>query len=323
MRRLKVLLLPQKKLFHPWCDDVIQAIGQRHDLFVFDETQPLAPQFDGVEVVIDHGGSVGTRAMMDVAKDARLWQILGTGFDHFDLDYIRHKGIPVANCPGPFSSVALAEMAVMFILMLARRYHQAVVNFQSAVLYTPMGRELKGQNVGIIGFGASGQDLARRAKAFGMQILAIDIRSIEAAVLNEIQPDFLGTPADLDWVVAESDFLSLHLHLDATTRHIIDERRLALMKPTACLINVARGALVDEAALYQALTAGKLGGAGLDVFSQEPPSPTAPLFQLPNVVVTPHIAGATYETSRRRAWCAAQNVDRLAQGLPPLYQIET
>lgn len=322
MRRLKVLLLPQKKLFHPWCDDVIQAIGHRHDLFVFDETQPLAPQFDGVEMVIDHGGSVGTRAMIDIAKNAHLWQILGTGFDHFDLDYIRRKGIPVANCPGLFSSVALAEMAMMFILMLARQYHQGVVNFQAGVLYTPMGRELKGQNLGIIGFGASGQDLARRAKAFGMQILAIDIRSIEPAVLNEIQPNFLGMPADLDWVVAESDFLSLHLHLDAITRHIIDERRLALMKPTAGLINVARGALVDEAALYQALTAGKLGGAGLDVFSQEPPNPTAPLFQLPNVVVTPHIAGATYETSRRRAWCTAQNVDRLAQGLQPLYRID-
>jgi len=127
MRRLKVLLLPLKNNFHPWCDDVIQAVGERHDLSVFDDTQPLAPQFDDVEVVIDHGGSVGTREMMDAAEEAHLWQILGTGFDHFDLDYIRSKGIPVANCPGQFSSVALAETAMMFILMLSHRYRERAV----------------------------------------------------------------------------------------------------------------------------------------------------------------------------------------------------
>ena len=121
MRRLKVLLLPLKNHSHPWCDDVIQAVGEHHELSVFDDTQHLTPQFDGVAVVIDHGGSVGTREMMDAAEEAHLWQILGTGFDHFDLDYIRSKGIPVANCPGQFSSVALAETAMMFILMLSHR----------------------------------------------------------------------------------------------------------------------------------------------------------------------------------------------------------
>lgn len=322
MRHLKVLLLPVKKLFHPWCDDVIQVIRDRHDLAVFDETQPLAPQFDGVEVVIDHGGSVGTHAMMDAAKDARLWQILGTGFDHFDLEYIRRKGIPVANCPGQFSSVALAETAMMFILMLGRQYRECMANFQSGVLHEPLGRELEGLTLGIVGFGASGQDLARRAKAFGMRILAIDVRPIEPDILNAIQPELLGTPADLDRVAAESDFLSLHLHLNTETRHIIDARRLALMKPTACLINVARGALADEVALYEALLHGKIGGAGLDVFAQEPPDFTAPVYQLPNVVVTPHVAGATDGTSRKRADCAAQNVDRVARGLEPLYRID-
>jgi phosphoglycerate dehydrogenase-like enzyme len=322
MRRLRVLLLPLKDHFEPWCDDVIQAVGEHHELSVFDDTQPLAPQFDGIEVVIDQGGSVGTRAMMDVATDARLWQILGTGFDHFDLEYIRGKGIGVANCPGQFSSVALAETAMMFILMLGHRYREGESNFRSGVLYEPMGRELGDLNLGIIGFGASGQELARRAKGFGMRILGIDVRTIEPEILEELQPDLIGTPSDMDNVVADSDFLSLHLHLNVETRHIIDERRLGLMKPSACLINVARGALVDESALYQALTDGRLGGAGLDVFDQEPPDPTLPVFQLPNVVVTPHIAGVTYETSRNRAMCAAQNVDRIAQELEPFYRID-
>lgn len=322
MPRLKIILLPLNRLFKPWCDDVIHAIGERHDLSVLDDSHPIAPQFDGVEVVVDQGGSVGTREMMDAAEDARLWQILGTGFDHFDLDYVRTKNIPVANCPGEFSSVALAETAFMFVLMLAHQYRQAAVNFTSGVFNQAVGRELGGSNLGIIGFGASGQELARRAKAFGMRILAIDVRTIEPEIIREIKPDLMGTPADLEHVLAECDFLSLHLHLNAETRHIIDARRMALMKSTACLINVARGALVDESALYQALSDGKLGGAGLDVFAQEPPDPNARVFQLPNVVVTPHIAGVTYQTSLRRAQCAAQNVDRVAQGLDPLYRID-
>ena len=322
MRRLNVLLLPHQHIFSPWCDDVIQAIGDRHDLAIYDETQPLAPQFKGVEAVIDHGGSIGTREMMDAATDARLWQILGTGFDHFDLDYVKKRKIPVANCPGQFSSVALAETAMMFILMLAHRYRASLVTFQSGGMYKPIGIELDGQTLGILGFGASGQELAIRAKAFGMRIMAIDVREIEQDVLDVIRPDFLGTPDDLDRVVAESDYLSLHLHLNAETRHIIDAQRLAMMKITACLINVARGALVDEDALYRALMDGKIGGAGIDVFAQEPPDHRLPVFQLPNVVATPHIAGVTDGTSRKRAACAAQNVDRVAQDLEPRYRID-
>jgi phosphoglycerate dehydrogenase-like enzyme len=324
MRRLKILALPHKvkELFHPWIDDIIEAIGDRHDLALLDEKQPLAPQFEGVEVVIDHGGGVGTHEMMDAATDARLWQIHGTGFENFDLDYTRAKGIPVANCPGQFSSVALAETAMMFMLMLGHEYRKGMENFRSRTFYRPAGRELGGQNLGIIGFGASGQELARRAKPFGMRILAIDVRDIESEILDEIRPDFMGTPDDLDRVMAESDFISLHLHFNDETRHIIDAQCIALMKPTACIINVARGGLVDTSAMYEALIAGKLGGAGLDVFEEEPVDPTAPVFQLPNVVVLPHLAGATRQTSLRRAACTSENADRIAQDLEPLYRID-
>ena len=322
MRTLKVLFLPLKGYFQPWCDDVIDAIGNKHQLSVFNPSKPILTQFDGIDVVIDHGGSVGTRRMMDVATSAKLWQILGTGFDHFDLEYIRRLGIPVANCPGGFSSGALAESAMMFILMLSRRYQQSADNFESGVLYQPLSFELSGQSLGIIGLGASGQELARRANSFGMKILAIDVRTIESQVLDELQPEFMGSPLDIDQIITEVDFLSLHLHLNSETRHIIDARRISLMKSTACLINVARGELVDEQALHYALVNRKLGGAGLDVFTEEPPDPQAPVFQLPNVVITPHVAGVTYQTSRQRAACAAQNVDRIAQELAPFYRID-
>ena len=227
---------------------------------------------------------------------------------------ILNTGLLLAHCPGQLSSVALAQSAMMFILMHAHRYAEARWNFDAGRLYSPTGVELEGLTLGLIGFGASAQDLARRAKPFGLRILAIDIRPIEEEILAEIQPEFLGGPGDVDRVVAESDYLSLHLHLTPETRHTIDARRIGLMKETACLINVARGALVDEDALYRALLDGRLGGAGLDVFAQEPPDATAPVFQLPNVFAMPHTAGSTDGTSRKRARLAADNLDRYARG---------
>ena len=115
-------------------------------------------------------------------------------------------------------------------------------------------------------------------------------------------------------MIAESDFLSVHLHLTDNTRHIIDARRIGLMKPTACFINVARGGLADEEALYAALEEGRIGGAGLDAFAQEPPDPTLPAYHLPNVYVTPHTGGSSDATSRNRAQFAAENVSRYARG---------
>jgi phosphoglycerate dehydrogenase-like enzyme len=322
MKRLRVLFLPQKGVDPVWQAEVVKAVSPRHDLAIYDPGQPLAGQFAGAEVVVDMGGSVGTRPMYDAAGDARLWQILGTGLDHVDLAYMKTRGFAIANCPGQFSAVGLAECAMMYILMLARRFHETQATFRQGVLYRPMGMELVDKVLGVIGFGASGQELARRARAFGMRIRAIDVRPIEPAILAELKPEFLGSPADLDRVTAESDYLSLHLHLTPGTRHLIDARRLGLMKPSACLINVARGALVDETALHDALLSGRIAGAGLDVFGREPPDPALPVYQLPNVVVTPHISGGTDGTARRRAAAAAENVDRVAQGLEPLYRVD-
>jgi len=322
MRRVNVLYLGQEGVDPIWQEEVEAAVRPRHDLRILDPEQPLAGQFRDAEAVIDMGGSAGTHEMMDAAVDTKFWQVLGTGLDHVDVDYLKRKGFIVSNCPGPFSSMPLAESAMMLILMLAHRYREAAANFERRVLYNPMGHELGGKILGIIGFGASGRELARRAKPFGMRIRGIDVVRIPDEVLREIEPEFMGTPDDLDRVVAESDFLSLHLHLTRETRHLIDAQRIARMKPDACLINVARGALADEAALHAALEAGRLGGAGLDVFGQEPPDPSLPVYRLPNVVVTPHTAAATDGTARRRAAAAGENVDRLAQGLEPLYRVD-
>lgn len=301
---------------------MVRAVTPRHDMTHLDHGKPLAPQFAGIDAVIDPGGSAGTREMYDAAVDARLWQIVGTGLDHVDLAFMKTKRFAVANCPGQFSSVGLAECALMFILMLARRYHEARANFEAGMLYHPLGLELRGKVLGIIGFGASGQELARRARPFGMRIHAIDVRPIEPPILAELQPEFVGTPADVDRVVGESDFVSLHLHLTEHTRHTLDARRIGLMKKCACIINVSRGALVDEAAMHDALLSGRIAGAGLDVFSEEPPDPSRPVYKLPNVVVTPHVSGCTDGTARNRAAATAENLDRVAQGLEPLYRVD-
>jgi phosphoglycerate dehydrogenase-like enzyme len=321
MKRLQVLLLPVPELFEPWCSDVIEAIGERHDQSVYDPTQPLVAQFSNIDVVIDHGGSVSTAAMMAAATHVRLWQVLGTGFDHFDLETMRARGVPVTHCPGQFSATALAETAMMFLLMLASGYKQRTAGFAQRVSYQPIGDELGGAHLLIIGFGASGQELARPARAFGMEISAIDVRPMELDAA--VQPDFLGTPDDVDRLLAACDYVSLHLHLNNDTRHLLDERRLALMPPSARVINVARGALIDERALYQALESGRLAGAGLDAFLQEPPDPTLPVYGLPTVVTTPHTAGVTRRTSRLRAQCMAENVDRLARGEELKHRIDT
>ena len=322
LKRLNVLYLRLPEADPLWQDEIIKAVSPRHNLAIYDPGKPLAPQFQGVEAVLDVGGSVGTREMYQAATETKLWQILGTGLDHIDLALMKTFGFAIAYCPGQFSSVGLAECAMMYILMLARRVRECEANFKAGILYKPTSMELEEKVLGIIGFGSSGQELARRARGFGMRIHAVDVRPIEPAILEELNPEFLGSPDDLDRVVQESDFLSLHLHLNAETHHIMDARRISLMKPSACLINVARGALADEAALSEALLNNRLGGAGLDAFAQEPPNPTLPVYQLPNVVATPHISGVTEGTARKRAAAAAENLDRLAQGVDPLYRVD-
>lgn len=322
MRRVNVLYLRQEGTYFLEQNDQIAAIGDRHNLSIYDYSKPLSRQFEFKEVVIDMGGSAGTHDMIDAAKDAQLWQVFGNGLDHVDLEYMKNKGLVITHCPGFNSGVALAEHAMLLMLMLSRNIHKATDNFKAGLSYEPVGKELEDSILAIVGFGASGQELARRAKAFGMRVYAIDVRKIDSQVLANLNPDFIGTIKDLDHVIKECDFISPHLPLNVDTRHIIDTRRIGLMKSSACIINVARGGLVDEEAMHEALLSGKLGGAGIDVFSSEPPDPTLPVYQLPNVFVTPHIAGVTLETSQKRAKVMAENVDRFAQGQQPLYRVD-
>ena len=265
MRRMKVLFVPHPvdEVQYPWGEDVLECCRQVHDVDVFDHDQPTGPQFADKEAVVDLGGNISAE-LIDVAAQA------GVGPCH----------LSPTHPPPPFG-----------------------IYFDSGKIFFPTGVQLKGRTLGIIGFGNSGQELARRAKAFEMKIMAIDVRPIDPEIIDEIQPDFLGGADDTDHVISQSDFISVHLHLTPQTHHLIDARRIGLMKSTACVVNVARGGLIDEEALYQALVDDRIGGAGLDAFSKEPPDVTLPVYKLHDVYVTPHTGGSSDGTSAASLSC--------------------
>ena len=316
MGKLKVLYLP-----HP-----IVSVEERHQYLpeillkefnteIFDRSKDALSQLTGREVIVDLGGNIEPE-LVDVAAKAgiKYIQVQTNGLDHVEVERIIEKGMILAHCPGHLSSVSLAEGAMMFILMLAHDYGNATNQFYAGTVFSANGLEVEGRTLTIVGFGASGQQLARRAKAFGMKINAIDVRPIEQEILDEIQPDFLGGPEDLDHAIEDCDFLSVHLHLTEETKHIINKRRIGLLKPTSYVINVARGGLIDEDALYDALRDKKIAGAGLDAFAKEPPEFDLPVYKLPNVIVQPHTVAGTDGMMRKRADFAVENLKRYSDG---------
>lgn len=321
---MNVLFLGASDRLHPWYDDVVVAVTPRHAIALYNPDRQLNEQFEGVDVVVDQGGSVGTREMVDAAAAAGvgLWQVLGTGLDHVDVAYIAGRGLRVANTPGPFSGPALAEHALFLMLLFAKRHREAEDWIRKGVFYQPMTEELAGRVLGLVGLGASGRELATRARAFGMRVHAIDAAPVDRSVLDRLGVASFGGPDTLVGLAAEADYLSVHVPLLESTRHLINRDVLAAMKPSAVLINVARGLIVDEAALIDALREGRIRGAGLDAFEEEPLPVGHALLGLENVIATPHLAGMTDGTSRRRGEAVAENVDRIAAGQPPLYVVE-
>lgn len=320
--RLNVIYLPGRGADPIWEREVVAAIGPRHNLTIYDESKPLAPQFAEVDAVVDLGGSWGTREMLDAAPKVQFWQIMGTGMEHFDFDYWSSRPVKISNCPGPMSAIPLAEHAILLMMLVRRNYPEQMVNLADGRMYQPLGFELADQTLLCIGFGASARELARRARGFGMRVIATDIVEVDDSTREEWGAEAVYSADRLDELIPQADVISLHLHVTPETRHILDARRIAMMKPTAIIVNVARGALVDEDAMIEAVRQGRIAGAGTDVATEEPPSPASPLLNTPGIIVTPHTAGVTNGTARRRAEGSAINLDRIAEGLEPLYRVD-
>ena len=245
-----------------------------------------------------------------LAKQLKLFQLLSAGHDWLDLDAFRRCGIPVANSDA--NAVSTAEHTVLLMLALMKqlpRLHQATVGGEWLGMATTLKmRELRGKGVGLVGFGHIARQVARRLRGFD-----VDTKPRRAAPEDETEAG--AVYRTLEELLAESDIVSLHLPLQPQTRGIIDRAALARMRPGSWLVNTARGALVDEPALVDALTTGHLGGAALDVFAHEPIDPASPLLRLPNVVLTPHIAGVTRDAWTHRMAVAWANVGRIESGL--------
>jgi len=248
------------------------------------------------------------------ATKLRLVQLLSAGYDHVDIEAARKAKVPVSNNGGA-NAIAVAEHTIMLMLAVYKRivrFHNDVVagkwragNPNDSRVY-----ELAGKTLGIVGLGNIGKKVARRAAAFDMKIQYYDI-----VRLNEDQEDALGARFALfEELLRSSDVLSLHVPLTDGTRRMMGAREFALMKPGAILVNTCRGPVVDEDALHRALTQKQIAGAGLDVFVEEPPKPNHPLFALPNVTLSPHSAGPTWENWTARFRNGFDNIQRVAAG---------
>ncbi|HVE14894.1 MAG TPA: phosphoglycerate dehydrogenase, partial [Elusimicrobiota bacterium] len=227
-------------------------------------------------------------ALLAKLPELKVISKFGVGLDGLDLEALERRGVQLAWTGGT-NSRSVAELALMMIIALLRRVPAASAELKAGTFRQTKGNTLSGKTVGLVGGGAVGRDLARLLAPFDVRILCSDPAPDHAA-LNALDIETV----ELDALLRESDVVSVHAPLTPGTRGLIGAKNLALMKPSAILINTARGGLVDETALKEALKAGKLAGAGLDVFEVEPPK-DAELFALPSVLATPHIGGSTEE----------------------------
>src|SRR5499433_2204308 len=251
-----------------------------------------------------------TKELLEKAPKLRAVGRAGVGVDNIDLPEATKRGVLVMSTPGG-NAVSVAEHTFALMLALARQVPKVDAGLREGRWEkSSSGTELRGKTLGLIGLGRIGGEVARRAEAFDMRIIAYDPYISESAA-EELQVELVN----LDRLLSESDFISLHTALSPATQNMINAKSIAKMKKSARIVNAARGELIDEAALAEALKSGRLAGAALDVFVEEPPK-NSPLIGLPNVVGTPHIAGSTQEAQEEvGTQVAVQIRDYLAEGI--------
>ena len=298
----------------------LRALG---DVTIFtergaDREDELIRRVDGADAVLSiRAHSRFSERVLDACPSLRMISIWGTGTDNVDQAACRARGITVTNTPG-INAHAVAEQTLALMLAVARRIPEMDRRIRGGEWPRAMLVQLEGKSLGVIGFGSIGSRVATLGKALGMQVLAFPWGKDNGRVASAG-----ARVADAETLLRESDFVSVHLRLTAETEGFLNRERLALMKPTAFLINTARGRLVDGAALVDALRDGRIAGAGLDVFHREPLPADDPLLQLPNVVLTPHNAGTTPEVIAAGLACAVENVRQFLAATSHLSRVET
>lgn len=253
-----------------------------------------------------------TREVIEAAPRLKIIARAGVGVDNIDVKAATEKGIMVINAPES-TSITVAEHTMGLILALARKIHLADKSVKEGRWDKSkfMGIELNNKTLGVIGMGRIGSQVVKRAKSFGMNVLVHD------PYISRETADEMGVEiVDLETLLKKSDIITIHVPLTPETRYLISDRELDMMKDTAFIINCARGGIVDEKALYNALNEGRIGGAALDVFEEEPPK-DSPLLELDNVVLTPHIGASTVEAQRDAAIIVANEIKKVFEGGTP------
>jgi phosphoglycerate dehydrogenase-like enzyme len=260
-----------------------------------------------------------TQQLYKDAPHLKLVQCLSAGYDRADLEAARKSKVPLCNNGGA-NSVAVSEHALLLMLATSRRLitqHSNVTAGRWHGNAPPTVHEVRNKVLGIIGLGTIGKKVARLAQAFGMIVHYYDI-----VRLSEDREDALGVRFRLlPEILRTSDIISLHVPLNDSTHHLLGAQELAAMKKSAIIVNTSRGPVIDEKAMTEALSAGRLFGAGLDVFDEEPTPPDNPLLKLNNVVLTAHLAGPTWESNITRLRNGFDNVQRVARGEPALWVV--
>ena len=282
---------------------------------VYEETKPeqILDRIQGFDVVVTKEMPVSGNIIRSFPDSVKLIVEAGTGYNNHDLEAIKEKGLTLCNVPA-YSTERVAHTAIMMILNLSSSMRKQMnmlhdkdhTNFTRCMQVDHV--EVNGKILGVIGTGNIGREVIKIAQALGMKILAY------ARTPREDEPGIHF--ASLEEVLAQSDYLTLHCPLNAETRHLINRERLALMKPTACIVNTARGALIDEEALIEALQEGRIAGAGLDVQETEPPAADNPLYDMDNVILTPHMGWRGLETRQRLVSIAADDIKNFLAGTP-------
>jgi phosphoglycerate dehydrogenase-like enzyme len=263
-----------------------------------------------------------TMELLETADRLRLIQQCGAGLEGVDIQAARKLNIWVANVPTDVSGNAdsVAELGVYFMIGLSRNASAMARNLANRKMGEPQGRALSGRTVGLVGLGGIGRALVRRLKPFDVRLIGIK-RDNPSKAARELGLEWVGGSGDLKEMLQKSDFVVLSLPLTSESRDLIDRDAFFSMNPGAFLINLSRGGLVDRDALEEALASGRIAGAGLDVFWEEPPDPKDPIFNY-NVLATPHIAGSTDVSMEGRMKFVAENISRVEKNQKPLYLID-
>ncbi len=294
--------------------------GWKHDEPI--EIDELYERINGADAVLTLLTTKVDHSFLDAAgTQLKVVSNVAVGYNNIDVAECRRRGVIATNTPGVLTD-ATADIAMALILMVTRRLGEGERIVRSKRpwqwgMFMLLGSGLQGRRLGVVGMGAIGQALARRAKAFGMTVSYTNRRAVTPEVEAELDAERL----DLDELLATSDVVTINCPYSSETHHLIGAEQFELMRDSAFLVNTARGPIVDEVALVQALRTGAIAGAGLDVYEHEP-NLAAGLADLDNAVLIPHLGSATIETRAAMATLAARNTVAVLSGAPPLTPID-